>query len=59
MSSPDAPHIPVLLDEVLAALSPEPGETFELWNPHVALESGDADLAELAAIQLEQRASAS
>ena len=27
MSSPDAPHIPVLLDEVLAALSPEPGET--------------------------------
>ena len=35
------------------------GETFELWNPHVALESGDADLAELAAIQLEQRASAS
>ena len=32
MSSPpvldtSAPHIPVLLDEVLAALSPEPGET--------------------------------
>ena len=27
MSTPDAPHIPVLLDEVLAALSPAPGET--------------------------------
>ena len=27
MSGPDAPHIPVLLDEVLAALAPEPGET--------------------------------
>ena len=27
MSTPEAPHIPVLLDEVLAALSPEPGET--------------------------------
>ena len=34
------------------------GETFELWNPQMALESGDADLAEIAAIHLEQRGSA-
>ncbi|WP_435418324.1 16S rRNA (cytosine(1402)-N(4))-methyltransferase RsmH [Parerythrobacter aurantius] len=26
MTPPDAPHIPVLLDEVLAALSPQPGD---------------------------------
>ena len=32
------------------------GETFELWNPQAALESGDPDLAEIAAIHLEQRA---
>jgi MraZ protein len=31
------------------------GETFELWNPQLALDSGDADLAELAAILLEER----
>lgn len=31
------------------------GETFELWNPRVALDSGDADLAELAAYKLEER----
>jgi MraZ protein len=31
------------------------GETFELWNPQRALESGDPDLAELAAYRLEER----
>jgi MraZ protein len=31
------------------------GETFELWNPQLALESGDEDLRELAAYRLEER----
>ncbi len=31
------------------------GGTFEIWNPHVALESGDEDLRELAAYRLEER----
>lgn len=31
------------------------GGTFEIWNPHVALKSGDADLRELAAYRLEER----
>ena len=31
------------------------GETFELWNPQLALDSGDPDLAELAAYRLEER----
>lgn len=31
------------------------GETFELWSPQAALDSGDADLAELAAYKLEER----
>ena len=31
------------------------GGTFEIWNPHLALESGDADLRELAAFRLEER----
>jgi len=31
------------------------GETFELWNPQRALDSGDTDLAELAAYRLEER----
>jgi MraZ protein len=31
------------------------GETFELWNPQRALDSGDPDLAELAAYRLEER----
>lgn len=35
------------------------GETFELWNPQLALESGDPDLAELAAYRLEERGVAS
>ena len=35
------------------------GETFELWNPQLALDSGDADLAELAAYRLEERGNAS
>jgi len=35
------------------------GETFELWSPQRAIESGDADLAELAAYRLEERGSAS
>jgi len=31
------------------------GGTFEIWNPHVALKAGDADLRELAAYRLEER----
>ncbi|WP_106638791.1 division/cell wall cluster transcriptional repressor MraZ [Allosphingosinicella vermicomposti] len=31
------------------------GGTFEIWNPHVALKSGDADLKELAAYRLEEK----
>ena len=31
------------------------GGTFEIWNPRLALESGDADLSELAAYRLEER----
>ena len=31
------------------------GGTFEIWNPKIALESGDADLRELAAYRLEER----
>jgi len=31
------------------------GGTFEIWNPHVALKSDDADLRELAAYRLEER----
>lgn len=31
------------------------GGTFEIWNPHVALEHGDEDLRELAAYKLEER----
>ena len=31
------------------------GGTFEIWNPRLALESGDADLRELAAYRLEER----
>ncbi len=31
------------------------GGTFEIWNPHVALESGDEDLRDLAAYRLEER----
>ena len=31
------------------------GGTFEIWNPHVALEQGDNDLRELAAYRLEER----
>ncbi len=31
------------------------GGTFEIWNPHLALQSGDADLRELAAYRLEER----
>jgi MraZ protein len=31
------------------------GGTFEIWNPHVALEHGDDDLRELAAWRLEER----
>ena len=31
------------------------GGTFEIWNPHVALKSGDVDLRELAAYRLEER----
>jgi MraZ protein len=31
------------------------GGTFEIWNPQVALKSGDADLRELAAYRLEER----
>ncbi len=31
------------------------GGTFEIWNPHVAIESGDADLRDLAAYRLEER----
>jgi len=34
------------------------GGTFEIWNPQLALTSGDADLAELAAFRLEERGSA-
>jgi len=29
------------------------GETFEIWNPHLALDSGDPDLADLAGFHLE------
>jgi MraZ protein len=31
------------------------GGTFEIWNPRLALESGDADLRELAAYRLEEK----
>lgn len=31
------------------------GGTFEIWNPTLALKSGDADLRELAAYRLEER----
>jgi MraZ protein len=31
------------------------GGTFEIWNPKIALESGDPDLRELAAYRLEER----
>lgn len=31
------------------------GGTFEIWNPQLALESGDEDLRELAAYRLEER----
>ncbi len=31
------------------------GGTFEIWNPRLALESGDADLADLAAWRLEEK----
>lgn len=31
------------------------GGTFEIWNPHVALEHGDENLRELAAYRLEER----
>ena len=31
------------------------GETFELWNPQRALESGDDDLREIAAYRLEEK----
>jgi MraZ protein len=31
------------------------GGTFEIWNPQIALQSGDADLQELAAYRLEER----
>ena len=31
------------------------GGMFEIWNPRLALESGDADLRELAAYRLEER----
>ena len=31
------------------------GGTFEIWNPHLALKSGDADLKELAAYRLEEK----
>lgn len=35
------------------------GETFELWNPKLALASGDQDLVDLAAYRLEERGVAS
>jgi MraZ protein len=35
------------------------GGTFEIWNPHAALESGDENLRELAAYRLEERGAAS
>jgi MraZ protein len=31
------------------------GGTFEIWNPKLALESGDAELRELAAFRLEEK----
>jgi len=31
------------------------GGTFEIWNPSLALESGDEDLRDLAAFRLEKR----
>jgi MraZ protein len=31
------------------------GGTFEIWNPKLALESGDTDLRELAAFRLEEK----
>lgn len=31
------------------------GGTFEIWNPYLALKSGDADLRELAAYRLEEK----
>jgi MraZ protein len=35
------------------------GGTFEIWNPKLALESGDAELRELAAFRLEEKGIAS
>ena len=35
------------------------GGTFEIWNPQLALQSGDPELSELAAYRLEERGSAS
>ena len=35
------------------------GGTFEIWNPQLALTSGDADLRELAAYRIEERGAAS
>lgn len=35
------------------------GGTFEIWNPELALKSGDSDLADLAAYRLEERRLAS
>ena len=34
------------------------GGTFEIWNPRVALESGDEDLRDLAAFRLEEKGAA-
>jgi MraZ protein len=31
------------------------GGTFEIWNPYVALKSGDGDLKDLAAYRLEEK----
>lgn len=31
------------------------GGTFEIWNPRLALDSGDSDLAEIAAFRLEEK----
>jgi MraZ protein len=35
------------------------GGTFEIWNPHIAVEQGPAPLAELAADWLEEKGAAS
>ncbi|MGQ0559434.1 MAG: division/cell wall cluster transcriptional repressor MraZ [Sphingosinicella sp.] len=35
------------------------GGTFEIWNPQLALQSGDPELSELAAYRLEERGAAS